>query len=129
MGRGRSDPCVSARGPRICACIAAGQMLTALPALTSLPLKSRLFIEIENEAMRQRERERERGGLLKLKSFHLQHLNRVHFCAVFSYNGLLASAFVWPSTAGIITCGTIVACTSLKDTWKLRGGLRSLKSS
>jgi len=60
VGRGRSDPCVSARGPRICACIAAGQMLTALPALTSLPLKSRLFIEIENEAMRQREREKER---------------------------------------------------------------------
>jgi len=63
-------------------------MLTALPASTSLPLKSRLFIEIENEAVcgggreSGKERERERG---LLKSFHFQHLKSINSCAAFFF--------------------------------------------
>jgi len=63
---GRSGPraCVSGWKGGFCVCIAAGQMLTALPTSTSLPLKSRLFIEIENEAVcgggRESGKERER---------------------------------------------------------------------
>jgi len=98
---GRSGPraCVSGWKGGFCVCIAAGQMLTALPASTSLPLKSRLFIEIENEAVCGGGREGERQGARErglLKSFHFQHLKSINSCAAFfllkSYCCLSSSA-------------------------------------
>lgn len=107
-------------GGGICICISSGQTLTALPASTLQPLKSRLFIEIENEAkcgreaekeraQRQREAERERKREMMLKPFH--HFKSINFCAAFFFlKKLLPPLFLHPFLA-CVTAGTIVACT------------------